>query len=474
MVEDSASGEEEGLRRAISRAPTSVQAHADLCAHLCQTGRCDEALTLLDEVWANRPDALWALSLKAAVLDTARRTEDALAVHEALIARAPHASVPWLNYGHALKVVGRSAEAVDAYRRALALDPDNGLAWWGLADLRTVQLHADDVTAMDVALDRAGDDLSRIQLHFALGKALGDLGRFEPSFRHYEMANDLRSRIVPYHAGDVRKLISQIEAAFTPGVFSTSGEDARDVPELIFIVGMPRAGSSLVEQILASHPMVEGLGELFELSELAARIDASSASGWPNAIAAMSTDECAALGRAHLASIRRYARTNRPIIIDKMPSNWRYLGLIRRILPNARIIDVRRHPVACCLSMFTTYFNRRTRVPTSLPDLGHHYRDYVRTIGHFEALEPGRIHRVQYEHLIEDLEGEVRRLLACLGLPFDPACLRFHENPRAVHTPSAQQVRRPINRDGLERWRNYRPWLGSLEDALGEAGKAVN
>lgn len=460
---------EKRLRREVSRAPTSVQAYADLCAHLCQTGHCDEALALLEEVWKNRPDALWTLSLKAAVLDTERRTGEALAVHEALVARAPNASVPWLNYGHALKALGRLAEAIQAYRRALTLDPENGFAWWGLADLRTVPLHAEDVATMEVALNRTRDDLNRIQLHFALGKALGDLGRFEASFHHYEAANELRGRMVPYDARDTRGLVAQIEAAFTPQLLARAGEDGLGRPDLVFVLGMPRSGSSLVEQILASHPMVEGLGELFELGELATRIETIDASGWPGAVTAMSDDECVALGKAHLAAIRRRARTSRPVLVDKMPSNWRYVGLIRRILPDARIIDVRRHPLACCLSMFTTCFNRRTRVPTSLADLGHHYRDYVRTIGHFEALEPGRIHRVQYEDLVEDLEGEVRRLLACLGLSFDPACLRFHDNPRAVHTPSAQQVRRPINRDGLERWRNYRPWLGSLENALAEA-----
>lgn len=466
MIEHSASEVEKSLRREVSRAPTSVQAHADLCAHLCRTGRRDEALALLDEVWKSRPDALWTLSLKAAVLDTERRTGEALAVHEALVARAPNASVPWLNYGHALKALGRLAEAIQAYRRALTLDPENGFAWWGLADLRTVPLHAEDVATMEVALNRTKDDLNRIQLHFALGKALCDLGRFEASFHHYEAANGLRGRIAPYDARDTRRLVAQIEAAFTPQLLARAGEDGLGRPDLVFIVGMPRSGSSLVEQILASHPMVEGLGELFELGELATRIETISASGWPDAVAAMSEDECVALGKTHLAAIRRYARTSRPVLVDKMPSNWRYIGLIRRILPKARIIDVRRRPVACCLSMFTTCFNRNTRVPNSLADLGHHYRDYVRTIGHFEALEPGRIHRLQHERLVEDLEGEVRRLLSCLGLPFDPACLRFHENPRAVHTPSAQQVRQPINRHGLERWRNYAPWLGPLQDAL--------
>jgi hypothetical protein len=228
---------------------------------------------------------------------------------------------------------------------------------------------------------------------------------------------------------------------------------------------MPRSGSTLVEQILSSHPMVEGAGELSQLGEIVDRIGTP----WPQALPELGADALRALGQDYLAATRRFRRTDRPFFTDKMPSNWRYVGLIQLILPNAKIVDVRRHPLACGFSCFATYFSRDTAFPTSLDDLARYYRGYARMMDHLDAVLPGRIHRVQYERLVEDLEGETRRLLAYLDLPFHEACLRFHENPRAVHTPSAQQVRRPINRDGLGRWRDYEPWLAPLKDELGSS-----
>ena len=460
-----ASGDQEHLlRQVLARSPASMQAHADLCAFLCSRARAAEALALLDDVVDRQPDSLWALSLKAAVLDAEQRTEEALAVHEALIGRASQAAVPWLNYGRALKTVGRVADAVAAYRRSLALDPACGVAWWALADLRTVPFEAGDLARMEEALAHARGDLDTVQLHFAMGKALADLGQFEASFRHYKQANDLRGRLVAYDAGSTDALVREIEAMFTPDLLARSAWPGRGAPVPIFIVGMPRSGSTLVEQILASHPLVEGLGELPELKEIATRLGGASPAGWVKAVAALGVEELGELGESYLASTRRYRRTDRPFFTDKMPANWQFVGLIRLILPEAKIVDVRRHRIACCFSTFMTYFNSRTSMPTNLFDLGRYYQAYIDVIDHFEKILPGALHRVCYEEVVEDLEGEVRRLLDRLDLPFDPACLRFHENSRAVHTPSAQQVRRPINRDGLDRWRAYEPWLERLRD----------
>lgn len=462
---DASGHQEHLLRQALARSPASVQAHADLCAFLCSRARAAEALALLDDVVDRQPDSLWALSLKAAVLDAGQRTEEALAVHETLIARASQAAVPWLNYGRALKTVGRVADAVAAYRRSLALDPACGVAWWALADLRTVPFEAGDIARMEEALLRARGDLDTVQLHFAMGKAQADLGQFEASFRHYEQANDLRGRVVAYDAGAMDALVREIEAMFAPDLLARSAEPGRGAPVPIFIVGMPRSGSTLVEQILASHPLVEGLGELPELHEIATRLGGASPAGWIRAVKNLGAEELRELGETYLASTCRYRRTDRPFFTDKMPANWQYVGLIRLILPEARIIDVRRHRFACCFSTFTTYFNRRTSMPANLFDLGRYYQAYVEAIDHFEPLLPGTLHRVCYEEIVEDIEREARRLLAHLDLPFDPACLRFHENSRAVYTPSAQQVRRPINRDGLDRWRAYEPWLEPLRNA---------
>lgn len=460
---------EQLLRKAIAVAPAFVEAHVDLTSLLCRLERAGEAIALLDLAGARQHGAIWPLSLKAAILDAERRTGEALALHEELVERAGHAAVPWLNYGHALQALGRLEEAVGAYRTSLRIDPANGFAWWGLASLRTVRLEASDIALMERALSGAADGLQRAQLHFALGRALGDHGRFEPSFRHYEDANRVRQDLNRYDAGSIRDLVRQTEARFDAEFFARRAGQGCDAPDPIFIVGMPRSGSTLIEQILASHPMIEGCGELFELQNLAARTIGRDRpqNDWPDAIAALSADELQALGQRYLVSVRRHRHTNRPFFTDKMPSNWRLLALIRLILPRARIIDVRRHPLACCFSAFTTYFNRETSFPTNLGDLGRYYADYVRMIAHFEAVLPRGILRVHHERLVVDFEGEIRRLLDRLDLPFDAACLCFHENPRAVHTPSAQQVRRPITNEGLEHWRNYEPWLAPLKDALG-------
>lgn len=456
------------LRRAILLAPAAVPAHVDLISLLSRLGRAEEALALLGTALTRQPDCVWALSLKAAVLETEHRTDEALEVHRALLAQASHAAVPWTNYGHALKTVGNLADAVAAYRRALDLDPASGVAWWGLANLRTVRLGAEDVARMEQALAHVRDDLNRTQLHFALGKALADLDRFESSFRHYERANAIRAGLIRYDPASLSGLVDQMQTRFTASLVERHAGQGCDAPDPIFIVGMPRSGSTLVEQILASHPMIEGLGELPELDRIAALIGGAGASrpAWPETVVGLGPDGLRALGEDYLAATRRYRRTDRPFFTDKMPANWRYVGLIRLILPHAKIVDVRRQPLACCFSNFTTYFNLRTNFPSSLKDLGRYCADYVRAMDHFDAVLPGTVRRVHHERLVEDAEAEVRRLLDDLGLPFDAACLRFHENMRAVHTPSAQQVRQPINREGLERWRRYEAWLRPLEAAL--------
>lgn len=398
--------------------------------------------------------------MKAAVLEGDGRSHEALDAHRALLARAPRAALPWTTYGRALAAAGDLQGAIEAYRKSLALDPRQGLAWWGLANLRTVHLGPDDVTRMEQTLSVVTEGLNRTQLHYALGKALGDQGRFDVSLQHYEAGNKLRGEFTAYSGTSLSEEVRQTREVVTPGFLKARRGQGAAAPDPIFIVGMPRSGSTLVEQILASHPLVEGLGELTDLGEVAAAL------GQPEALGGLDAAAAKALGERYLAAAGRRRRTARPFFTDKMPANWRHVGLIQLILPNAKIIDVRREPMACCLSSFTTYFNRQTSFPATLADLALYYRDYVRALDHFDNVLPVRVHRVQYERLVDDLEGETRRLLDHLGLPFAVECLRFYENPRAVQTPSAQQVRRPINREGLERWRGYEPWLGPLKDGL--------
>lgn len=457
------------LRRAIALSPSFVLAYADLAFLLCRLQRADEAVALLDRAAFDYPGVIWPLSLKAAVFSSERRAEEALAAHEAVVALGPNASIPWMNYALALKTQGRTGDAVSAYRKSLQLDPANGAAWWGLANLRTIRLDAEDVASMERALPMPSDPFQKVQLQFALGKALGDEGRYEESFRHYEAANLLRGTLVPYNAASVGDLVQKAEAILTPEIFARHQAGQGGGEEAIFIVGMPRSGSTLVEQILASHPMVEGLGELFELRETASQMTGRGVemSALSDALARLGVGDARTLGNQYLLSIRRHRQTDRPYFTDKMPANWQLVPLIRMILPKAKIIDVRRSPMACCFSSFTTYFNRETSFPTNLEDLAAFYRDYADLMTHMDAVLPGQIHRVQYERIVEDLETEVRHLLDFIGLPFDPACLRFHETQRPIHTPSAQQVRQPINQDGLYRWRDYEPWLAPLRARIG-------
>lgn len=455
------------LRNAIAHRPQFVLGHVDLSSLLCRMGRADEALAILDRELAGHPGSLWPLSIKSGVLSSERRIEESLPVHEELVARVPDSSVLWMNYGHALKTLGRTEQAVAAYRNALRWDPANGSAWWGLANLRTIPLEADDVRAMEHALPRIRDPFQEVQIRFALGKAFADQGRFEPSFDQYRQANALRSTLVPYDPQATLDLVLSHEEKLDPSFFAgdAGGGDPADDP--IFIVGMPRSGSTLVEQILASHPRVEGTGELFELQEIAAALTGNgTGTSLAGAIARLGPDERQALGRRYLDATRRHRKDGRRRFIDKMPANWRYVALIRLILPNAAIVDVRRDPLACCHSIFSTYFNRETHSPSTLHDLARHYLDYRRMMDYADAAFPGKVHRLRYESLVDDPEAEIRRLLSHLKLDFDESCLRFHENPRPVHTPSAQQVRLPINRRGLEHWRNYEPWLSPLIEGL--------
>ena len=261
-------------------------------------------------------------------------------------------------------------------------------------------------------------------------------------------------------------------ALFTPEFFDRRAGHGDSAADPIFIVGMPRAGSTLIEQILASHPRVEGTMELPDILQMAASLSGRRVAGveprYPGALAELSAEACRELGAGYLADTRIQRKTARPFFIDKMPNNFLHIGLIRLVLPNARIIDARRHPMACCFSVFKQQFAQGHHYSYGLEDVGRYYRDYVRLMDHFDRVIPGKVHRVFHERLIEDTEAEVRSLLAHCGLEYDEACLRFHENQRPVRTASSQQVRRPIYRDGMEQWRHYEAWLGPLRLALGD------
>jgi len=450
------------LRRAIELAPGWAAPKANLALLLGRTGRPAEALELLDEVFAAEPEGVGHWNLKAATLGRVGDFDSAIELYEQVLERAPNQPKVWMSYGHMLKTVGRQEEGVAAYRKAIELQPTLGEAWWSLANLKTVRFDGEDIAAMERALEAPGlGDEDRFHLDFALGKAMHDAGRSDDAFAHYAAANALRRKHQPYRAEEIAGVVDRSISALTDEAFE-SRPGGFEAPDPIFIVGLPRSGSTLIEQILSSHSQIEGTSELPDLPAIVREM-----SGYPERLLELGEDERRELGEEYLkrASVQR--RTERPLFIDKLPNNWIFVPLMRLILPNAKVIDARRHPLACCLSNFRQHFARGQAFTYDLDDLGRYYRDYVRLMAQVDDRLPGFVHRVIYERMVEDTETEVRRLLGFCGLDFEPACLEFHKTERAVRTPSSEQVRRPIYRDSTEEWRAYAPHLGPLEKALG-------
>lgn len=460
------------LRRALELAPGFTAARANLATVLYRQNRPAEAIEMLDSLLDGEPANPAHQNLKAAALGRIGGYEEAIALYAQVLARFPDQPKVWMSYGHVLKTVGRQSDSIAAYRRAIEQAPSLGEAWWSLANLKTVILGRDDVAAMEAALQAPGlAEEDRFHLHFALGKALEDEGEAERAFAHYAEGNRRRRAMIDYDPDETDRHVERSIALFTPAFFAGRegmGCAARDP---IFILGMPRAGSTLIEQILASHSRVEGTQELPDIAALARRLGGrklkSDETAYPESLAALSAEELRALGEDYLDRTRIQRKSDRPLFIDKMPNNWAHVGFIHLILPNARIVDARRHPLACTFSNFKQHFARGQGFAYDQAELGRYYRAYVKLMGHFDSVLPGRVHRVIYERMIEDPEAEVRRLLDSLGLPFEQACLRFYENERAVRTASSEQVRQPINREGLDQWRPYEPWLGPLKEALG-------
>ena len=460
------------LRRALELAPGFTAARANLATVLYKQNKAGEAIAELERIEQEGRANLGHASLKAAALGRIGGHEEALLLYRQLLDARPDEPKLWMSFGHILKTVGQQADSIAAYRRALAIQPDLGEVWWSLANLKTVRFNPDDIAAMQAALDEPGlNKEDRFHLHFALGKAFEDQGDAEASFAHYAAGNRLRRELIDYDAGTIHDHVARSVELFSPDFFSAREGQGCQSPEPIFILGMPRAGSTLVEQILSSHPAIEGTAELPDMPAIARRLDRrklpGDASHYPECLTDFSADQLRSLGEEYLERARVQRFTDRPMFIDKLPNNWAHVGLIRLILPNAKIIDARRHPLACCFSNFKQHYARGQKFSYDLADLGHYYRDYVALMRHFDAALPGHVHRVIHEDLVDKPETEVRRLLDFLGLPFDPACLAFHENPRAVRTASSEQVRRPISRDGLEQYKAFEPWLGPLEQALG-------
>ncbi|HYM27842.1 MAG TPA: sulfotransferase, partial [Steroidobacteraceae bacterium] len=453
---------------ALRHAPDFQAARFDYIHILLERYRYPQALREAERLVAVNPGNRDCLTLEALCRVGLGQHERALARYRELLPGAARPAELHLAIGHVLNALGRGGEAVAAYQAAAAARPTYGDAYWSLANLKPYRFDEAELERM-LAAAGAATDPDRYQLCFALGKALEDRARYAESFAHYERGNALR-RAAGHHDPErlERQLRAQMQVCTAELFAQHRGVGAPDA-DPIFIVGLPRSGSTLVEQILASHPAVEGTHELAEIPRLASEIEeAAGTPSYPALLRQLSGADCARLGAEYLAATRAY-RGRRPHFIDKMPNNFRHLGLIQLILPNARIIDVRREPMACCFGIFKQLFARGQEFAYGLEDIARYYRGYLELMRHWDAVLPGRVLRVQYEDLVGDLEGTVRRLLEHCGLGFEPACVEFHRSSRSVGTASAQQVRQPLYREALGHWRHYEPWLGALRAALGDA-----
>ncbi len=451
------------LRRALELAPEFGAARANLATCLYRQNRPAEAIAELDRVLVDDPENIGHANLKAAALGRIGGFDEAITLYEQVLADAPNQPKVWMSYGHVLKTVGRLDDGIGAYRRALSIAPGLGEVWWSLANLKTVRFDDVDIAAMQSALVGEIGDEDRFHLDFALGKAFEDAREYARSFEHYDRGNALRRTKIEYDADETKKSIDDRIALLTADFFAARAGQGYDAPDPIFVLGMPRAGSTLVEQILSSHSLVEGTSELADIPLL------SRPFSEPATLAAMSPDQMRDLGQAYLERTRIQRKSDRPFFIDKLPNNWVHAGFIHLILPNAKVIDARRHPLSCCWSNFKQHFAKGQGFSYSLDDMGRYYSDYVRMMAHFDGVLPGRIHRVTYERMVDDTEAEVRALLAHCGLQFERSCLDFHKTERAVRTPSSEQVRQPIFRSGTEAWQPFEPWLGPLKVALRNA-----
>ena len=460
------------LARCLAQAPDFTQARAAYAIALHQLGQTVATLAQTKRLLAETPShpVYWQLSAAASM--RVGDFEAAADAYRVVLAEHPDLALTWMAFGHVLKTLGRQTEAVAAYRECLRLRPGLGEAWWSLANLKTVALGPAEIIAMESELARAVEDEDRFHLLFALGKACEDAGDYAQAFARYDAGNALRRAAIDYDPDEVSGHVARCKALLSRSFFAASSGHGSPRPDPIFIVGLPRSGSTLVEQILASHSQVEPTQELPELGAIADRLGGNAAraseGAYPDVLAALTPDELKALGEDYLERTRTYRKTDAAFFIDKTPNNFAHAGLIQLILPRARIIDVRRHPMGCCFSAFKQHFAIGQPFTYSQDDLARYYRDYVELMAHCDAVLPGRVHRVIYEQLVADPEAQVRRLLDHCGLPFEAACLRFYENPRPVRTPSSEQVRMPIFTHATDHWRHFEPWLQPLARGLGD------
>ncbi len=457
------------LEAVLAAQPDYRAARHDYVLALIALHRYKEAREQIEILIAAAPGNLANQMTLASILVGQGSTDEAIDRYRGLLRQRPGDPELYLSLGHALKTQGMRAEAERSYCEAARRRVNFGDAYWSLANLKTFHFTDGQLATMREQLDaRRTPRVDRYHLCFALGKALEDRGEFAESFRYYARGNALKKEECTFQPQVLERTLERQIELCTAGFFAQRQGYGCDDPSPIFIVGLPRAGSTLLEQILASHSQVEGTMELADVPRLVATLDQhTSGSRYPGVLALLSADDYRGFGEAYIRDTKYYRAAGKRFFIDKMPNNFRHVSLIHLMLPNAKIIDARREPMACCFSNFKQLFASGQQFTYSLEDVARYYRMYVRIMEHWDRVLPGRVLRVQHEDVIDDLEGSVRRILDHCGLEFEPACIDFHKTDRRVHTASSEQVRRPINREGVDQWKNFEPWLGDLRAALG-------
>jgi tetratricopeptide (TPR) repeat protein len=461
------------LEAVLTLAPDYRAARHDYALVLIERHKYQQAHAELEKLLQLEPENRQYRTLYATACVGLGDHEKAIPLYRELLVGAPRAPDLHLSVAHALKTLGRREESIDSYRAAAAARPNFGDAYWSLANLKTYRFLDEEIGRMRAEETAPGTPLiDRYHLCFALGKAYEDRGDYAESWRYYESGNALKRSESRYRPEIIEtNTRKQIEICTREFFSARAGSGAREA-DPIFIVGLPRSGSTLLEQILASHSRVEGTQELSDIQRIAVDLQGRDPDldnpRYPGVLAGMKSDDFLRLGAKYLTDTRVY-RTGKAQFIDKMPNNFRHIGLIHLMLPNARIIDARREPMACCFSNLKQLFANGQEFTYSIPDIARYYRTYLELMRHWDGVLPGRILRVEHEDVVDDLERNVRRILDFCGLEFEPACVEFYKTERSIRTASSEQVRQPIYREGLDQWKHYEPWLGSLKDALGDA-----
>lgn len=458
------------LVRCLELAPDFHLARLNYANVLNKREKLEDALQQISMLLEKDPDRFAYRVMEAGILIKMGDFERALPAYQYLVDKYPPRAKVTLSLGHALKTVGRLDESIASYRQSISLQPGFGDAYWSLANLKTFRFDDNDIDSMRRQTEaKSGSQEDYFHLCFALGKALQDREQYDESFHYYKLGNDIKEKIEGYSADETTESVDRIIKSCNSELFAEKKDKGHAATDPIFIVGLPRSGSTLLEQILASHSQVDGTKELIHILSFARRLSGkrkkTDVSRYPDVLHELTATQLQELGQEFLDR-SQVQRGSAPFFIDKAPNNFLHTALIKLILPNARIIDARRHPMGSCFSCYTQLFARGQSFTYGMANIGRYFCDYVRVMDHWDEVLPGQVLRVQYEDVVADLETQVRRILDYCNLPFEENCLEFYRTDRAIRTPSSEQVRQPIYKGALELWRNYDAHLDELKASL--------